>query len=145
MAEEKILVVDDEEHIQELLKFNLENNGFRVICADNGLDALRIAREEIPQLVLLDLMLPKMDGYEVCKEIRKDNSISNMPIIMLTAKGEELDKILGLELGADEYLAKPFSIRELVAKVNDIIGRNRVQPVDKPFSFENIKIHLPIH
>ena len=145
MAEEKILVVDDEEHIQELLKFNLENNGYRVLCVDNGIDALKIAREEIPQLVLLDLMLPKMDGYDVCKEIRKDNSISNMPIIMLTAKGEELDKILGLELGADDYLTKPFSVRELIARVKAILRRTRIQHVDKTFSFGNILIYFPIH
>ena len=81
MAKDKILVVDYEEHIQELLRFNLENTGYRVICADNGLDALKIARDEMPQLILLDSMLPEMDGYEVCKEIRKDTSIYNIPII----------------------------------------------------------------
>jgi len=145
MAEEKILVVDDEEHIQELLRFNLENNGYRVLCADNGIDALKVAREEIPQLVLLDLMLPKMDGYDVCKEIRKDNSISNMPIIMLTARGEELDKILGLELGADDYLTKPFSVRELMARVKAILRRTKIQQVDKTFSFGNVIIDFPKH
>jgi len=145
MAEEKILVVDDEEHIQELLRFNLENNGYRVLCADNGIDALRLAREEMPQLVLLDLMLPKMDGYDVCKEIRKDASISNMPIIMLTAKGEELDKILGLELGADDYLTKPFSVRELMARVKAILRRTKIQQVDKTFSFGHITIDFQKH
>ena len=145
MAEEKILIVDDEEHIQELLKFNLENNGYRVLCADNGIDALKVAREEIPQLVLLDLMLPKMDGYDVCKEIRRDSSISNMPIIMLTAKGEELDKILGLELGADDYLTKPFSVRELMARVKAILRRTKIQQVDKTFSFGTVIIDFPKH
>ena len=145
MDEEKILVVVDEVHIQELLRFNLENYGYKVVCADNGLDALKIAREEIPQLVLLDLMLPKMDGYDVCKEIRKDNSISNMPIIMLTAKGEELDKILGLELGADDYLTKPFSVRELIARVKAILRRTKIQHVDKTFSFGDISIDFPKH
>ncbi len=145
MSDEKILVVDDEEHILELLKFNLETNGYKVLCADNGIDALKIARQEVPQLVLLDLMLPKMDGYDVCKEIRKDNSISNMPIIMLTAKGEEFDKILGLELGADDYLTKPFSVRELVARVKAILRRTKIQEVDKSFSFGNIIIDFSKH
>jgi len=86
-----------------------------------------------------------MDGYEVCKEIRKDNSISNMPIIMLTAKGEEFDKILGLELGADDYLTKPFSVRELVARVKAILRRTKIQQVDKTFSFGNIIIDFPKH
>ena len=145
MSDEKILVVDDEENIQELLKFNLENNGYKVLCADNGIDALKIAREEIPHLILLDLMLPKMDGYDVCKEIRKDNSISNMPIIMLTAKGEELDKILGLELGADDYLTKPFSVRELIARVKAILRRTKIQHSDKIFSFGDIIIDFLKH
>ena len=145
MDKDKILVVDDEEHIQELLRFNLEINGYKVLCADNGIDALNIAREEVPQLVLLDIMLPLMDGYDVCKEIRKDNSISNIPIIMLTAKVDELDKILGLELGADDYLTKPFSIRELMARVKAILRRTKVRPVDKTFSFGNILIDFANH
>ena len=145
MASEKILVVDDEEHIIELLKFNLENNGYTVLSADNGIDALRIAKQEVPQLVLLDLMLPKMDGYDVCKEIRKDSSISNMPIIMLTAKGEELDKILGLELGADDYLTKPFSVRELIARVKAILRRTKVQQLDKTLSFGSLVIDFSKH
>ena len=102
MAEEKILVVDDEEHIQELIKFNLEKNGYKVMCANNGIDAIKLAKEQLPQLMLLDLMLPGMDGLDVCKEIRKDSSMSNMPIIMITAKAEEIDKIIGLELGAED-------------------------------------------
>jgi len=145
MAGENILVVDDEEHIQELLRFNLENNGFKVLCAGDGIEALKLAREEIPQLVLLDLMLPKMNGYDVCKEIRKDISISNTPIIILTAKSEELDKVLGLELGADDYLTKPFSVRELVARVKAILRRTKIQQVDKTFSFGNIIIDFPKH
>ena len=145
MAEEKILVVDDEEHIQELLRFNLENNGFKVLCAGDGIEALKLAREVIPQLVLLDLMLPKMNGYDVCTEIRKDISISNTPIIILTAKSEELDKVLGLELGADDYLTKPFSVRELVARVKAILRRTKIQQVDKTFSFGNIIIDFPKH
>ncbi len=89
----------------------------------NGIEALNIAKEEKPDLILLDLMLPGMDGYEVCKEIRKDNNIATTPIIMITAKGEELDKVLGLELGADDYITKPFSVREMIARVKAVLRR----------------------
>ena len=140
MAEDKILIVDDEEHIRELIKFNLEQNGYKVISADNGIDALKIAKTEKPQLILLDVMLPGMDGYDVCKEIRRDHSISTTPIIMITAKGEELDKILGLELGADDYITKPFSIRELIARVKAILRRTTIKPIDNSYSFDNINI-----
>jgi two-component system alkaline phosphatase synthesis response regulator PhoP len=145
MAEEKILIVDDEDHIRELIKFNLENNGYRVICADNGVDALRITKEETPQLLLLDLMLPGMDGYDVCKEIRKDNSISTTPIIMITAKGEEFDKVLGLELGADDYITKPFSVRELMARVKAILRRTNIKPMDNSYNFGKINIDFEKH
>ena len=145
MAEEKILVVDDEENILELIKFNLENNGYKVITSQNGSEALKIAKMEQPQLVLLDLMLPGMDGYDVCKEIRKDHNISNTPIIMITAKGEELDKILGLELGADDYLTKPFSIRELIARVKAVLRRTTIQHIDSSYKFGNIAIDFQKH
>ncbi|MFT5875911.1 MAG: two-component system alkaline phosphatase synthesis response regulator PhoP, partial [Clostridium sp.] len=145
MAEEKILVVDDEEHIQELIKFNLEKSGYKVICADNGIDALKLAKEQLPQLMLLDLMLPGMDGLDVCKEIRKDSNMSNMPIIMITAKGEEIDKIIGLELGADDYITKPFSVRELVARIKAILRRTAMQPVEKTFKIGNLAIDFGKH
>ena len=145
MAEEKILVVDDEEHIQELIKFNLEKNGYKVICADNGIDAIKLAKEQLPQLMLLDLMLPGMDGLDVCKEIRKDSSMSNMPIIMITAKGEEIDKIIGLELGADDYITKPFSVRELVARIKAILRRTTMQIVEKTFKVGNLSIDFGKH
>ncbi len=145
MAEEKILVVDDEEHIQELIKFNLENSGYKVICAGNGLDALKLTREEFPNLILLDLMIPGVDGYDVCKEIRKDTSVSNTPIIMITAKGEEIDKILGLELGADDYITKPFSVREMMARVKAVLRRTAIQAVDKSFKFGNIAVDFEKH
>ena len=145
MAEEKILVVDDEEHIQELIKFNLEKNGYKVICADNGIDAIKLAKEQLPQLMLLDLMLPGMDGLDVCKEIRKDSNMSNMPIIMITAKGEEIDKIIGLELGADDYITKPFSVRELVARIKAILRRTTVQLVEKTFKAGNLNIDFSKH
>ncbi|MCB2288222.1 response regulator transcription factor [Clostridium sp. CS001] len=145
MAEEKILVVDDEEHIQELIRFNLEKNGYKVICAANGVDAIKMAKEQLPQLMLLDLMLPGMDGLDVCKEIRKDSSMSNMPIIMITAKGEEIDKIIGLELGADDYITKPFSVRELVARIKAILRRSTQQVIEKTFKVGNLAVDFGKH
>ncbi|MFC3905746.1 winged helix-turn-helix domain-containing protein [Clostridium disporicum] len=123
MANEKILVVDDEEHIAELISYNLSSNGYKVITANNGIDAVKVAIEEKPSLILLDLMIPGKDGYDVCKEVRSNNEIRNTPIIMLTAKSEELDKIIGLELGADDYITKPFSVRELLARVKAVLRR----------------------
>lgn len=145
MSSEKILIVDDEENIRELIKFNLENVGYKVLCADNGIDALNIVKNERPHLVLLDLMLPKMDGYDVCKEIRRDKMISTTPIIMITAKSEELDKILGLELGADDYITKPFSIRELMARSKAVLRRTMIQPVEKLYSFGDVSIDFEKH
>jgi len=145
MADEKILVVDDEEHIQELIKFNLEKSGYKVICADNGIDAIKIAKEQLPQIMLLDLMLPGMDGLDVCKEIRKDINLSNMPIIMITAKSEEIDKIIGLELGADDYITKPFSVRELVARIKAILRRSNLTTLEKTFNVGNLVIDFGKH
>lgn len=145
MAGEKILVVDDEEHIVQLITFNLEKNGYKVISANNGVDGLKMAKNELPQLVLLDLMLPELDGYDVCREIRRDNSISNMPVIMITAKSEELDKILGLELGADDYITKPFSVRELVARVKAVLRRTKIEYNDKIYKFSDISIDFQKH
>ncbi|WP_066893944.1 winged helix-turn-helix domain-containing protein [Clostridium nigeriense] len=123
MSSEKILVVDDEDHIVELISYNLINSGYNVLTANNGLDAVRLAKEENPDLILLDLMIPGLDGFDVCKAIRNDNETKEISIIMLTAKGEELDKILGLELGADDYITKPFSIRELLARIKANLRR----------------------
>lgn len=145
MKDDKILIVDDEEHIIELIKFNLENAGYETLTATNGIDALRIIREESPRLVLLDIMLPGMDGYDICKEIRKDNVIANIPVIMITAKGEEVDKILGLELGADDYITKPFSIRELIARVKALIRRTGTSMSDNTYKFSNISIDFNKH
>lgn len=122
-----ILVVDDEQPIADILKFNLEKEGFQVTCAYDGIEAIEKAEEIKPDLILLDIMLPHKDGMEVCKEIRKKYE---MPIIMLTAKDSEIDKVLGLELGADDYVTKPFSARELVARVKANLRRHQ-QEVDK--------------
>ncbi|MDZ5010551.1 response regulator, partial [Clostridium perfringens] len=125
MSEEKILVVDDEDHIVELISYNLTSSGYKVITANNGLDAVRLAKEENPKLMLLDLMIPGLDGFDVCKAIRNDSETKDISVIMLTAKGEELDKILGLELGADDYMTKPFSTRELLARIKAVLRRTK--------------------
>ena len=116
----KILVVDDEQPIAEILKFNLEKEGYQVICAYDGASAVELAFKEDPDLILLDLMLPVKDGMDVCREIR---SKLNIPIIMLTAKDSEIDKVLGLEMGADDYVTKPFGTRELLARVKAHLRR----------------------
>lgn len=123
-----ILVVDDEELIQELLRFNLEKEGYQVRIAGNGQETLEQIGKELPDLVVLDVMLPGMDGLEVCKQLRTMPKCLELPVIMLTAKGEEIDKILGLELGADDYLTKPFSPRELVARIKARLRRAKPAP-----------------
>ncbi len=120
MKHRKILVVDDEKPIAEILRYNLEQEGYTVVVAYDGEEALHLLRREHPDLVLLDIMMPKKDGFDVCREIR---AINNVPIIMLTAKDTELDKVLGLELGADDYVTKPFSSREVVARVKAQLRR----------------------
>ena len=117
----KILVVDDERPIAEILKFNLAKEGYDVSLAYDGQEALELARSISPDLILLDIMLPVMDGFEVCREIRKT---SRVPILVLTAKDSEIDKVLGLELGADDYVTKPFSPRELVARIRAVLRRS---------------------
>src|SRR5881409_4215236 len=120
-----ILLVDDEDSVQKLLTYPLERDGFRVVQARDGEQALRMFGDERIDLVVLDLMLPNVDGLEVCKRLRAD---SNVPIIMLTARGEELDKVLGLELGADDYITKPFSIREFRSRVRALLRRASTPP-----------------
>lgn len=121
----KILVVDDAEHIVELIQFNLENEGHDVNVAYDGKEALSKLEQEMPDLILLDLMLPGIDGIEVCRRIRGNDKSKNIPIIMITAKGEEIDKVLGLEIGADDYITKPFGVRELLARVKAMLRRSR--------------------
>jgi len=121
----KVLVVDDEQSIVDVLTYNLTKAGHQPIVARDGEQALQRARTDHPDLVILDLMLPGMDGLEVCREIRKEG---NLPIIMLTAKDEEIDRVVGLELGADDYVVKPFSVRELMARVKSVLRRARPAP-----------------
>lgn len=125
MAAETILVVDDEANIRELARMYLEKDGYRVLIAVNGQQALDTIRQQSPALVVLDLMLPGIDGWEVCRRVR---ATSNLPILMLTARDDDIDKIVGLELGADDYLTKPFNPRELVARVRAILRRAAATP-----------------
>lgn len=127
MNPKKILVVDDEDHIVELIKFNLEKNGYEVHTSDNGEDCIGFIGTNPIDLLVLDLMLPGMDGLEVCNKIRRMPGLDKLPIIMLTARGEETDRILGLELGADDYMTKPFSVRELLARIKAIFRRVEVK------------------
>ena len=123
-----ILVVDDEKPIADILQFNLKKEGFNVVCAYDGDEAVKLAEELQPDLMLLDIMLPNRDCMEVCREIRKK---FDFPIIMLTAKDSEIDKVLGLELGADDYVTKPFSTRELIARVKANLRRQNVVPLEE--------------
>ena len=123
----KIVVVEDENDITELVKYNLEREGFEVKTANNGNLALEIIRQEDPNLVLMDLMLPGMDGLEVCRRVKSDPLTSRIPIIMVTAKGEESDIVLGLGLGADDYITKPFSVKELIARTKTVLRRGPIK------------------
>ena len=147
MAKEKILVIEDEEDIQELLKFNLSKEGYQVFSATTGEDGLRQATTNPPDLVLLDLMLPKMDGLEVCKRIRAHNRASTIPIIMLTAKGEESDVVTGLEVGADDYIAKPFSPKVVIARIRNLLRRREKIEVGQgePIKIRDLFIHPGRH
>ncbi|MEW6171898.1 MAG: response regulator transcription factor [Bacillota bacterium] len=123
-----ILVADDEEPIRELLRFNLENEGFRTLFAADGETAMKLVQQRRPDLILLDLMLPKLDGFEVCRRIKSDPQTAQIPVVILTARDTETDKVLGLELGADDYVTKPFSPRELMARVKTKLRRRGVLP-----------------
>ena len=137
MANEKILIVDDEEDVLELVRYNLDKNGYKVETATAGEQALTKARAKLPDLIILDLMLPGIDGLEVCKKLKGDTKTQNIPIIMLTAKGEESDIITGLELGADDYIAKPFSPKVLIARIRRVLQRPIARNLEKAL----VKIH----
>ena len=138
----KIMIVDDDPNIQQLISLYLTREGFDVTTASAGDEALRLFKSDPPNLMLLDIMLPVMDGWQVCREVRK---VSNIPIIMLTAKDETFDKVLGLELGADDYIVKPFDTKELVARIKAVL--RRFQTVDNPgaskeLSFPGLTINI---
>lgn len=131
MQNSKILVVDDENFIVELVKFNLEKEGYKVVVAYDGVNALSMVKTELPDLIILDIMLPVMDGLEVCRTLKQNPDFNSIPIIMLTAKGEEFDTVLGLEMGADDYIKKPFSPRELVARVKARLRALKILQAEK--------------
>ncbi len=137
----KILIVDDEKNIVELARLYLEKEGFKTVCAYSGTDAIREFENENPDLIVLDIMLPGMDGFEVCKKIR---STSKVPIIMLTAKSETFDKVLGLELGSDDYMTKPFEPKELVARIKAVLRRTETVSADeqKIVSFTKLSVNI---
>lgn len=131
MPKENILIVDDEEDVLELVRYNLDKNGYRIETATTGEEALTKARAKLPDLIILDLMLPGIDGLEVCRQLKIDTKTNNIPIIMLTAKGEETDIVTGLELGADDYVTKPFSPKVLVARVRRVLQRTIAHDLEK--------------
>lgn len=132
MANERILIVDDEEDVLELVQYNLERSGYRVETAASGEQALTKTKKKLPDLIILDLMLPGIDGLEVCKQLKSDVKTEGIPIIMLTAKGEEADIVTGLELGADDYVTKPFSPKVLVARVRRLLHRAVSRDLERP-------------
>ena len=126
---QRILIIEDESDIRELLTYNLELEGFDVVGVANGEDAFKALQTGSIQLVVLDLMLPDISGLEICRYIRRDSALSRLPVIMLTAKGEEVDRIVGFELGADDYVTKPFNIREMILRVKAVLARSKMTPV----------------
>ena len=135
MPKSKVLIVDDEKNIAEAVTYNLEKEGYRALVAYDGAEALVLARRELPDAILLDWMLPEIEGLEVCRTLKHDQKTAHIPIIMLTVKSEVTDKVLGLEMGADDYVTKPFSPRELVARVKALLRRS-TQPMAEVFTLE---------
>ena len=138
MAKANILVIEDEEDILELVRYNLAKEGYEVICATTGEEGLGVAKSKLPTLVVLDLMLPGVDGLEVCRLLKTDPKTRHIPIVILTARSEEADIVAGLELGADDYITKPFSPRVLVARVRTVLRRMMKEPVSETAT---VKIH----
>jgi two-component system phosphate regulon response regulator PhoB len=136
----KIFIIEDEPSIIQLVQHNLEKNGFIVSSSLNGNDGLKELKKFQPDLLLLDWMLPDFSGIEICKNIRKDNSFKNLPVIMLTAKGEEEDKIKGLDSGVDDYLTKPFSFNELMARIKAVLRRSNPNTVSDNLKFDDLML-----
>jgi two-component system phosphate regulon response regulator PhoB len=135
-----ILLVEDEKSIVTLIKYNLEKEGFKVFCSETGEDALKIIKEKIPDLVILDWMLPDTSGIDVCRQIKIDKKLKNIPVLILTAKGEPDDKIKGLEVGADDYVTKPFNNKELLLRVKSLIKRSKPSLLEDLGIFKDLKI-----
>ena len=143
---QKIYIVEDEPDIRETLKYNFSNEGFKVFTAPNGEEALSNIKKVLPDVLILDLMLPGLSGLDVCKSIRADDDIRDISIIMLTAKGEEIDRVIGFELGADDYVTKPFSVRELILRVKVLLKKQRESLVEnKLVTFGPIRMNLDAH
>lgn len=146
MSKMNVLIVEDDQDILQLLAYNIQSSGFDVLTSRDGIEALNIARRQLPSLVLLDLMLPGLDGFEVCKELKRDPETKNIPILMLTARGEEVDRIVGLELGADDYVVKPFSIRELILRIRAILRRAESEAgTESIWSYEELRVDFDGH
>jgi two-component system phosphate regulon response regulator PhoB len=136
-----VLLVEDEKSIVTLIKYNLEKEGFKVFCAETGEDALKIIKEKTLDVVILDWMLPDVSGIEVCRQIKKDKKLKNVPVLILTAKGEPDDKIKGLEVGADDYVTKPFNNKELLLRIKSLIKRSKPSLLEETATFKNLKIN----
>ena len=145
MSKEKILVVEDEEDIQEVLRYNLEKAGYRTICLEEGETAVDVVRKEMPSLILLDIMLPGIDGLEVCRLIKQEASLRKIPIVMISARGEETDVVVGLEMGADDYITKPFSPRVVMARVKAVLRRDSETKPDAVMVRGYVRIDLERH
>lgn len=147
VTKKNILIVEDEENISELIRFNLSKEGFQTTCTASGEEAIKIARSKTPDLVLLDLMLPDMDGLEICRVLKSHKSTAHIPVIMVTAKGEEADIVTGLELGADDYITKPFSPRVLVTRIKSVFRKKSPvqQEEEKVIRAKDITIHPGRH
>src|SRR5713226_4656087 len=137
----RVLIIEDDRDIVELVRYNLANEGFQVSAARDGSTGLSQVKKSPPDVLLLDLMLPKLPGLEICKEIRRDPSLNRLPILMLTARGDEADRVVGLEIGADDYVTKPFSPRELAARVKALLRRAEPPgPSEKPIEIGGLRI-----
>lgn len=144
-SRETVLVIEDEKNILELVKYNLEQEGYRVLTANCGDSGLDVARKQNPDLVILDLMLPEIDGIEICKTLKQNEKTLFIPIIMLTAKSQEADRVVGLELGADDYVTKPFSPRELMARVKAVLRRVHEKPKKETIEIAGLKVDFGKH
>ena len=140
-----VLIVEDQEALVTMLRYNLEGAGFRVNTAGDGEEALVAAAEEVPDLILLDWMLPLMSGIEVCRQLRSKQDTRSVPIIMLTARGEETDKLRGLDSGCDDYITKPFSPAELIARINAVLRRSKPELSSELLTFEDLAMDLAAH
>ena len=145
MARARILVVDDEAAQREIIVYNLEAAGFEVMSADNGEDAVLMVQEEHPNLVVLDWMMPKLSGLEVCRQLRSNKETKEIPIILLSARSEDVDKVRGLEIGADDYVSNPFSVVELMARINAQLRRHSAALAGEKLTYMDIEIHSDTH